>query len=314
MMTPHDQISTAKVIASSILPNGVRVDTLQLRYWRPVHGELMTHRDFSRNGASGRAVPVQSVLVRDETYVPRFKHNQSGMSPAAYVSDEDQKLAEAVWMEAVAACRKAAAVLSAKDGLNIHKQWPNRMIEWFGWIDVLVTSTRWSNWDALRMHPDAQDEIRYLAEAMWKARQMTAPRVLKPGEWHLPYVTDEDRDEVAKLVRDGAYENSDRICRVLGNLTKAPAIVEQALSYETLILLAISAARACRVSYAKMDGTPSTVEDDMRRFLLLAESTPLHASPLEHQVRGLTPVDPAHWQGNLGGAVQFRKLIPNECL
>lgn len=312
-MTPHDQISTAKMIASSILPNGVRVDTLQLRYWRPVHGELMTHRDFSRNGASGRAVPVQSVLIRGETYVPRFKHNQSGMSPAEYLSDADQQVAEKVWMEAVEACRKAAAILSAKDGLNIHKQWPNRMIEWFGWIDVLVTSTRWSNWDALRMHPDAQDEIRFLAEAMWKARHMATPRILKPGEWHLPYVTEQDREDVARLVRDGTYETSDRICRVLGRLTDVDAL--KALSYETLILLAVSAARACRVSYAKMDGTPSTIEDDMRRFLLLAESTPLHASPLEHQVRGFTPgADNDNWQGNLRGAVQFRKLIPNECL
>lgn len=312
MMTPKENISTAKIIASSIFPNGQRVDTLQLRYWRPVHGELMTHRDFSRNGASGRAVPVQSVLVRNETYVPRFKHNQSGMSPAEYLSDEDQAIAEQVWMEAVEACRRAAAVLSAKEGLNIHKQWPNRMIEWFGWIDVLVTSTRWSNWDALRMHPDAQDEIRYLAEAMYEARRTAQVRVLKPGEWHLPYVTEQDREDVAKMVRDETYTASDRVCRVLSRLTTTAHL--RTLSYETLILLAISAARACRVSYAKMDGTPSTIEDDMRRFLLLAESEPLHASPLEHQCRGLTNWDPQEWQGNLRGAVQFRKLIPNECL
>lgn len=313
-MTPTADISTAKIIASSILPNGKRVDSLQLRYWRPVHGELMTHRDFSRNGASGRAVPVQSVLVRDENYVPNFKHNQPGMSPGAYLSADDQQAAEAVWMEAVNACRRAAAVLSDKNGLNIHKQWPNRMIEWFGWIDVLVTSTRWSNWDALRIHPDAQDEIRLLAEAMYRAREEATPRILKHGEWHLPYVTDADRLEVAELVNSGDYRLSERIMRVLSVLGQSSGIRLNKLSIETQVLLAISAARACRVSYAKMDGTPSTVEDDMRRFLLLAESTPLHASPLEHQCRSLDlAIDKAHWQGNLRGAVQFRKLIDGEC-
>ena len=311
MMTPYEDISTAKMIASSILPNGVRVDTMQLRYWRPIHGELMTHRDFSRNGASGRAVPVQSVLARNETYIPRFKHNQSGMQPAEYLSDEDQRAAELLWQEAADVCRRIAGTMAAKDGLNIHKQWPNRMIEWFGWIDVLVTSTRWSNWDALRMHPDAQDEIRLLAERMWQERHMTSPRILKPGEWHLPYVLEEDREEIAKIVRDGLYENSDRIMAVLGKLN-VPLMSE--VSYANKLLLAVSAARACRVSYAKMDGTPSTIEDDMRRYLLLAGGEPLHASPLEHQVRGFGAFDdPAH-QGNLRGSVQFRKLIPYECL
>lgn len=311
MMTPSEDISTAKIIASSIFPNGVRVDTLQARYWRPIHGELMTHRDFSRNGASGRAVPVQSVLARNETYVPRFKHNQSGMQPAEYLSPEAQAAAEKIWMDAANYCRDAARTLSAKDGLNIHKQWPNRMIEWFGWIDVLVTSTRWSNWDALRMHPDAQDEIRLLAERMYQARAEVQPRLLKEGEWHLPYVLDEDREAIAKIARDGLYENSDRMMAVLGKLN-VPFM--RSVSYENKLLLAVSAARACRVSYAKMDGTPSTIEDDMRRYLLLAGGEPLHASPLEHQCRQKGAFDSPEHQGNLRGVVQFRKLIPNECL
>lgn len=308
-MTPHELISKAKIISSSRFRNGVRADTLHLRYWRPVHGEFMTHRDFSRNGASGRAVPVMAVLARNETYVPRFKRNQSGMQPAEFLSADEQAAAEKVWMGAVDACREAARILGGKDGFNIHKQWPNRMIEWFGWIDVLVTSTRWSNWDALRLHREAQDEIRYLAEAMYAAREGAEVVDLKDGEWHLPYVTEQDRDDVARMVRDRNF--SEAVTRVLGHLAKSASMAE--ISYANKVLLAISAARACRVSYAKLDGSPTTIDNDMGRFLLLAESAPLHASPLEHQCRGLTPADSAALQGNLLGTVQFRKLVPFEC-
>ncbi|UTU07871.1 putative thymidylate synthase [Caulobacter phage C1] len=309
MPTPKQDVSTAKVIASSILPNGVRVDTLQLRYWRPVHGEFMTHRDFSRNGASGRAVPVASVLAREEVYLPRFKLNKPGMQPGDYLDDAAQAGAEKVWMKAVNACREAAEYLSSKDGFNVHKQWPNRMIEWFGWIDVLVTSTRWSNWDALRMHPEAQDEIRFLAEAMYEARRNAKVAILKPGEWHKPYVREEEIEAVARLFRDG--DLPDDIRQAL-HLMDVPHL--QDVPLQEKLLLAVSAARACRVSYAKMDGTPATLADDMRRFLLLSQSKPMHASPLEHQCRSLSMFDIPRLQGNLVGTVQFRKTFPNECL
>lgn len=309
MFTPKEEASTAKVIASSILPNGVRVDTLQLRYWRPIHGEFMTHRDFSRNGASGRAVPVQSVLERNETYVPQFKHNKPGMQPGDYLSAEKQAEAEKVWLKAVNACREAAAYLADKNSLNVHKQWPNRMIEWFGWIDVLVTSTRWSNWDALRMHPEAQDEIRFLAEAMYEARAKAKPRFLKPGEWHTPYVREEEIEQVRRLFLDHGDDLPDDIREALRLMDVRDM---DGVSGAQKILLAISAARACRVSYAKMDGTPAKLHDDMRRFLLLTQSEPMHASPLEHQCRALTMFDSKSLQGNLIGTVQFRKTFPFE--
>ncbi len=310
MFTPQSSIASAKVIASSILPSGVRVDTLQLHYWRGIHSELLTHRDFSRNASSSRAIPIQTMLLRDEAYIPRFKKNKPGMSPGAYLADEEQIAAEAVWREALEACKKAAATLSAKDGLNIHKQWPNRMLEWFGFIDVLVTSTRWSNWDALRMHPDAQDEIRFLAEDMHAARSNVRPRHLKPGEWHTPYVTEEDEYQLAKMVRDQRLPDDAR--EVLSILASCRDL--EMVPAQVLLTLAVSAARACRVSYAKLDGSPTTVADDMKRYLLLAKSAPLHASPLEHQCRDLTMFDPARLQGNLVGTVQFRKCLPNEVM
>jgi len=42
----------AKIILDSISDEGIRLTTVQLRYPRFIHAELMTHRVFSRNASS----------------------------------------------------------------------------------------------------------------------------------------------------------------------------------------------------------------------------------------------------------------------
>ena len=56
------QIS-AKIIADSYSAiNGKRITTFELVYPRFIHSELMTHRLFSRNAMSSRAVPIQKMI------------------------------------------------------------------------------------------------------------------------------------------------------------------------------------------------------------------------------------------------------------
>jgi thymidylate synthase ThyX len=51
----------AKVITDSISKHtGQRITTFELDYNRYIHGELMTHRVFSRNSSSSRAIPTQN--------------------------------------------------------------------------------------------------------------------------------------------------------------------------------------------------------------------------------------------------------------
>ena len=52
----------AKIICDSISPVGARITTFELVYPRFIHGEFMTHRVFSRNAASSRAIPVKTFL------------------------------------------------------------------------------------------------------------------------------------------------------------------------------------------------------------------------------------------------------------
>lgn len=305
-----------KMIASSISEDtGARIDTIQVRYWRPIHGEVMTHRVFTRNASSSRAIPYVSLTVRDEDlFVPQFRKNKPGMQPGDYLSAAEQVQAEAIWRDMAEYCLKRTAELADKTSLNIHKQWVNRPLEWFGYIDVLITSTDWSNFDGLRIHGDAQDEIRVLAEMMLEARDFAEPKMLKHGEWHLPYITAEDVEEASRLVMRKKLPEG-LVSEVVYNLMELKGLEgHHFISARNALLLAMSTARCCRVSYSKHDGARPEIETDLELFLRLAGATPKHASPLEHQARPKLDCEPDWVQGNLLGFSQFRKFIPNERL
>jgi thymidylate synthase ThyX len=179
---------SAKVIADSVSPVGVRLTTLQLSYPRFVHSEVLTHRVFSRNAASSRAIPIQKMIqqVMDEPALPVFwGKNQSGMQAREELPEELQKQAELEWRLA-----RVSAVQHAQNmvKLGVHKQIVNRLLEPWQEMHTIVTATEWTNWNNLRRHADAQPEIKALADAMHVAMSESLPRPLAAGEWHLPYV------------------------------------------------------------------------------------------------------------------------------
>jgi len=81
----------ARIILDSINPVGCRLTTWELRYPRMVHDELLTHRLFSRNAASSRAIPNERLIaqVLDDPAMPVWwGKNQSGMQAREELSDE----------------------------------------------------------------------------------------------------------------------------------------------------------------------------------------------------------------------------------
>lgn len=310
-MTPISEAFNVRMIASSITEAGDRIDTILARYPRMVHGENMTHRKHSKNGSSSRAIPVLRMLERDAAiYVPQFAKNKRGMQPGTDFDSTKQEEAERIWIEMAEFCQAGVRKLAA---LGVHKEHANRPLEWFGYIDLLITSTSWSNFFALRRHGDAQREMRILADLIYDARENAVPRLLKPGEWHLPFVSNDDEWAVHTEIAQVGYPGLSLQCAdVIGKLQDHGFRHDE---YAKMMLVAMSAARSCRVSYSKTDGTSPTWNEDMERFLSLLGSPtdPMHASPLEHQARPLTRFDSPALQGNLDGFVQFRKLLPNEC-
>lgn len=305
-------VASAKVIADSISPEGIRLTTLQLRYPRMVHADFMTHRVFSRNGRSSRAVPF-SVLVKEDPYVPHFKKNQPGMVASEEMSENDRRVAEAIWEDAARYCQQAAGKLNE---LKVHKQWINRMLEWFGYIDVLVTSTDWANFFELRLDGGAQPEIIQLADVMKAAIDGSTPVLLQPGDWHLPYI-------------DYSKDFSKVYGHIMASEGRIPSESE-VLEY----VKKVSVARSARLTIKPFDGD-SSIEKELKRYELLMESRPVHASPAEHiatpddhhsshsstmsqngSIIGSTELvwhNRGEW-GNFYGWRQYRKMIPHNTI
>lgn len=279
-----------------------RLTTFELVYPRFIHGELMTHRMFSRNAASSRAIPIDKVieLLKTNPAMPvHWGKNQAGMQANAEIDNiEGAKL---LWLAARDSAINHAIVMR---DMGLHKQIVNRILEPFQLIKTIVTATEFNNWFWLRAHADAQPEIKELAEKMLKVYEQSKPEELFEGEWHVPYVQT-IRSAGVLLYLD---ENDNHITADEARM--------------------ISASCCAQVSYRKNDGS---LEKAAVVFDRLINSVPVHASPVEHiatpithkmltdlcdghrLIEGMTHVgeNGQPWSGNLRGWVQYRQLIEN---
>ena len=167
------------VIADTVANHGGRITTLKCTYPRYIHAQVMTHRVFSRNAASSRAIPT-SVMIENARVMPNhFGLNQAGMQPQKVEADRER--CEAVWNIARENAITSAINLQA---LGVHKEVVNRLLEPFMFITTLITSTEWDNFFKQRLAHDAQSEIRLLAEEMCEAIRTSVPA---QRMWHLPF-------------------------------------------------------------------------------------------------------------------------------
>ena len=142
----------AKVIADSLSPTGDRLTTLEIVFPRYILAELNTHRLFSKNSASSRAIPFKKMIkeVENNPFIPyAFQKDHSGMQGTEYITDEDEiKEVKEAWLKA-----KDLAVSSARllnEGLDVSKQLANRLLEPFLYHKVLISATEWENFFNLR--------------------------------------------------------------------------------------------------------------------------------------------------------------------
>lgn len=274
---------TAKVIADSIAADSrIRLTTLELRYPRFIHSEFMTHRVFSRNASSSRAIPVYRLIAAVTSDMAEPVHwgkNQPGMQAREELSGWRLTAARLLWRSAGHAAIFFARGMAA---LGAHKQIVNRMIEPWSHITVCVTSTEWENFMALRDHKDADPTIQVLAVAIKLAMETSnCLKVLKPGQWHLPYLTDEEAEAGLQLGDIFIKQDAKRV----------------------------SAARCARTSYLTHDGERPTAKDDMGLYHKLAAGDPQHLSPFEHQA---TPSGDLDFHRNFAGWIQFREEVEHD--
>jgi thymidylate synthase ThyX len=278
---------SAKVILDSVNPyTGIRLVTSELTYPRFIHAEFMTHRMFSRNAASSRAIPTRKMIDMVDSNPAKpvyWGKNKKGMAATQKISGNDVNEAKRQW-----ALAKDLMVCTAKElsRLKVHKQITNRVLEPWKYITVICTATQFSNFFALRDHEDAQPEIAHLAR-LWK----TSLDESTPTErrWHIPYIQDDEQ---------GLSRN--KKCK-------------------------IGVARCARVSYLTHDGRRD-IEADLTLYSRLLEGSGHgHWSPFEHVASATDRYEDRYnfvtdkterrpiWCGNFQSWVQFRKIHAGEC-
>ena len=151
---------SAKIVCDSVSPQGHRLTTFELRYPKFIHGEVMTHRVFSRNASSRRAIPTAKYLEEVRSGALRAKpefwgKNQKGMQAAEELTGYELNQAKFAWDEAALG---AALIAERLAKLGAHKQIVNRILEPFLHINVVVTATEYMNFFGLRLDKDAQPE------------------------------------------------------------------------------------------------------------------------------------------------------------
>lgn len=302
----------ADILRDSISPDGIRLTTFWVTHPRFILAEINTHRMFSRNSNSSRAIPPERQIerVRNRPFIPEtFNKRVRGMGVGDALAGEEAERAYKQWIAAALDAAEHAEVLLA---LDCDKSRINRLLEPFLWHSAIITSTEWSNYNALRNHPAAQPEFQILARMMADAMAASTPDPLDYGWWHLPGVTD---DELADL------------CAQRGTSAEAESIEH----YKRL-----SAGRLAKWTSYDNRSEESPQVSAGRADNLVAS---FHLSPTEHQARPFSVAERESvdtlknmmrmWQqhdvpvpewmirqvdfcGNFEGWVQFRKEIPYE--
>lgn len=181
-----DTTITATVIKDSLnVDYGSRLTTLAIRFPRCILPQVLTHRAFSRNTSSSRAIPTSKLLNRDPWIPTKVGINKPGMSAEEYLEgatlDEFQDDIEYIydWVN--------EEVKYIQDKYKVHKQTLNRYLEPWLMTTMLVSATEWDNFFALRLHHTTQPEMQELAQRIKEALDASTPKKMSAGEWHVPF-------------------------------------------------------------------------------------------------------------------------------
>jgi len=252
---------------------GSRATTLLCRVPRFILPELNTHRVFSRNVASSRAKRF-STLVKDTVFNPKlWIENHKGMQGSELLPTWKGWIADLLWSSS-----KWSAVVHGYllDKLGVSKQFSNRTVEPYCYIDYLVSSTEWDNFLYQRNDNAAQFEIQVVARKIKQALEENKPVLLKQGEWHLPFITERDRNGLSVFKQ-----------------------------------IQVSVARCARTSYSTPKnnlGMKDIYDKDIALYDTLVNSKPPHLSPTEHQLL-CEWSNVATSRSNIQGFTQFRKIL-----
>jgi hypothetical protein len=290
----------AKIVADSINPQGDRLTTFIVTFPRIILAEFNTHRMFSRNSASSRAIPFEKMVksVEENPFIPiAWQKHHTGMQGTEYHTDKlNIEAKEGEWLIA-----RNHAVNQAKqlNSMDVTKQLCNRLLEPFMWHTVIITSSEFNNFfdlrcpnydgfkskkEFLKANPElvkvANPENKYwltlnkgqseihimaLAELMYDAYNESIPKQLQAGEWHIPFGDNINYQDKSFDI----FINGERF-------------------FDENLIIKVSTARCARVSYTVVgeESKEPNYENDIKLHNRLAESG--HWSPFEHCAKAMS--------------------------
>lgn len=340
----------AKVIADSSNELGNRITTMIVTFPRFILAELNTHRMFSRNSASSRAIPFEKMLksVQENPFIPiAWQKDHKGMQGTEYYSDEEVRKCGIIeqWLGAKDMAINRAVALNE---LGVTKQLCNRLLEPFMWHTVLITATEWENFFALRCPkyeincgPDDTDDSTLCTARSWKdlmsdkgglALDFDTTNVLErlllnkgQAEIHMmalaESIWDAMNESTPKQLKAGEWHIPFGNM-IPSNLEELNKVTNTGDYYPEQTRIKIATAMCARVSYTVVgeeDKTPN-YENDIKLHDRLATSG--HWSPFEHCAKVMTKDEynsRLHnsqgnhgWSGNFRGFIQYRKMFNDE--
>lgn len=279
-----------ELIAFSENPDGNKLATYLINPPRSIQAEILRHRSLSFSAVSSRAIPTKRMLERfnKDLYIPEFGLNCSGMAVKNPMDEIQKQILQNDWIELqkyIAEWVTKRIDVEDKEK-QPHKGDINRVLESGMFMELIVSGTEWNNFFFQRVHEAAHPAFQEIAYKMAKLYFTTEPKKLEWGEWHLPFVTQEDIYTLEDLTDSKVTE------------------------YIMSLAAVLSTARCGRVSYSKHD--KKDVEEDLKWYNKhiyenAVNGQPQHVSPAEHPA-----IAKAGKWANFNGFQQLRYTIPGE--
>ena len=314
---------SAQVVADSLNEHGQRVTSYVLVFPRIILAELNTHRTFSRNSASSRAIPFKKMVekCKNDPFIPiAWQKDHSGMQGTKYITDT--QTLEFLNINHLEARDSAIESAQMQSELGLTKQLCNRLLEPFMWHTAIVTATEFENFfklrcpkyrffvdgeakdfrsrkDALETCPDLMDagiHSKPMDEMDWLISNQGQ------GEIHIMELAEQMWDamneSIPKQLKAGEWhipfgDKIDVFRIVQAFQDKYPAenepegyrTKEKFDFYVSEAKLKIATARCARVSYLNYEGTDD-YEKDIKLYETLSQSG--HWSPFEHCAQAMS--------------------------
>lgn len=271
-------------VSSHTNPNTRQIETKRItsfiihNFPKWLVAELNTHRLFSRNSASSRAIPVSKIIsnITDNPFVPYWRSaNSKGMQQGEFITDTQSILKlDDLWLDSmkhVVECVEGMQLLTGGNG--VAKEITNRVLEPWMTTTIMLTATDFQNFLKLRNSEFAQLEIRQVASSVANALDSHIPKQCEVGDYHVPF-GDNISDEMLKILKEQKLE---ALTEIMNNFAFP--------NLDITAKIVIATARAARVSYKNFDGTNDPLKD-MALFSTLLDRR--HSSPFEHIARVMT--------------------------